>query len=522
MEDAVETKEQLIAELEETKLLNELLLDSLPHPAMLIRKDRIILAANRIAREFGAKIGGFCWRDFGQSEFTPEHDKQNINQHNETPSCVAECHFCLADEALENQEPASNPEVKAWNKTWDMYWIPLSKDVYLHYAIDITKPNWIDQELLKAQKLESVSVLTGGIAHDLNNLMTAIMGNISLARMYNDPAEKIRGLEKAESASRMVKELIQQLLTFSSGGAPVKEMATIREILEDSAVLSLRGSNVRCDFSISDDLWAVEIDAVQMNQVISNLVINAAQAMPDGGTIRIMAENAIISPEHALPLNPGTYVNFSVQDHGVGIPDTIRQKIFEPYFTTKREGHGLGLATSYSILRNHGGYIAVESGGVGSTFHIYFPASQEAVPTKGKVVDKGLAIGTGRILVMDNEKHIRDMVAEVLSSIGYEVTTTIDGSGAIDIYKSAMESGDPFDAVIMDLTVPGGMGGKEAIQKLMELDSEVKAIVSSGYSDDPVMSNFRDYGFKDAIAKPYEIGELSEVVHKVLGKSNPQ
>ncbi len=383
---------------------------------------------------------------------------------------------------------------------------------------DITEKRRIEEELNKVDKLESIGVLAGGIAHDFNNILTGIVGNISLAEMYIEsgraPGRVLERLKEAEKASMRARDLTQQLLTFSKGGAPVKELATIGNILKDSATFTLRGSNVRCQLSIPDDLWPVEVDPGQIDQVINNLVINAAQAMPGGGTIKLQAENVSVGAEDVLPLKKGKYLEISIEDQGVGIPETIIQKIFDPFFTTKQKGNGLGLATSLSIVQKHNGHITVRSqAGVGTTFHIYLPVSPEQVSTEEKVERNKLITGEGRILVMDDEEHIRDLATEMLSNLGYSVITAVDGAEAIELYKEAMVSGNPFSMVILDLTIPGGMGGKETVQKLMEIDTEVKAIVSSGYSNDPVLANFREHGFKGVISKPYRIRELSEILH---------
>jgi CheY-like chemotaxis protein len=318
-----------------------------------------------------------------------------------------------------------------------------------------------------------------------------------------------------------IRDLTQQLLTFSRGGAPILRTADMGKLLRDSASFALRGSNVGGEFSISDDLWPVEMDEGQINQVISNLIINAQQAMPAGGIVRVSAENITMGTESGLPLEPGAYIKVSVEDQGVGISEEYLQRIFDPFFSTKQAGSGLGLATSYSIIQKHSGYITVESQlGVGTTFHIHLPASPDGVLIEEEKKEEKPIMGEGRILVMDDEEHVRDTAADMLRSIGYEVVTSINGSEAIELYEEAMGSGKPFNAVIMDLTVPGGMGGKEAIQKLIEIDPEVKAIVSSGYSTDPIMANFREYGFKGVIAKPYRTRELSVALRKVIATSD--
>ncbi len=382
---------------------------------------------------------------------------------------------------------------------------------------DITRSEQMKEELLKVQSLNAVGTLAGGIAHDFNNILTGILGNISLARLYTD-AEKIsERLVEADKSCVQARDLIQRLLTFSNGGAPIRRTTTIAGLLYDSINFALSGSGVGCEFFVSDDLWPVEVDVVQINQVLNNIIINADQAMPDGGMIMVRADNMMVRAEHALPLAPGPYIKVSIEDQGVGIPKEHLQKIFDLFYTTKDTCRGLGLATCYSIVKKHNGHIGVESRvEVGTTFHVYLPASPEkTLVQKESIMEKPIT-GTGRILVMDDEKHIRDLVVEMLSGIGYEVITSIDGGEAVALYKEAKDSGQPYDVVITDLTIPGGMGGRKTIQKLLELDKEVKAIVSSGYSGDPIMANFKKHGFKGVIAKPYEINQLSKVLHEVM------
>jgi PAS domain S-box-containing protein len=389
---------------------------------------------------------------------------------------------------------------------------------------DITERKRMEAELLKAQKLESIGILAGGIAHDFNNLLMAILGNITLAKMYSTPEDKVfANLIEAEKASLRAKDLTQQLLTFSKGGAPIKKTASIAELLKDSATFALRGSNVRCEFCLPDDLWPAEVDEGQISQVINNLIINADQAMPEGGVIKVRAENMTVKPEHNLPLKEGKYIKITIEDQGTGISKEHLPKIFDPYFTTKQKGSGLGLATAYSIIKRHDGYISVESElGVGTTFHIYLPASEKEL-LKKKDEKERLFVGKGKILVMDDEEAVREVVGNMLKFLGYKVEFARDGTEAIELYKKAKESEKPFDAVILDLTVPGGMGGREAIQKLLEIDPKVKAIVSSGYSNDPIMSDFKKYGFRGVVAKPYKVKELSEELHKVMmGKDLPR
>ncbi|MBM4064788.1 MAG: response regulator [Planctomycetes bacterium] len=382
---------------------------------------------------------------------------------------------------------------------------------------DITERKKRDEEFIRACKLKSLSTLAGGIAHDFNNLLTGILGNASIAKTFVNPGDKLHKImTDLENTSLRAKDLTQQLLTFAKGGAPVKKTVSIAKLLRDSATLVLRGSNVKCDFAIAKDLWPVEVDEGQIAQVIHNLIINAKQAMPDGGTIQVSAENFALSAENSPFIKNGKYVKITVKDTGVGIPEEHLPKIFDPYFTTKEEGSGLGLATAYSIIKNHAGYIMAESSaGAGTTFYIHLPASKKKID-RVEAVEEKLISGKEKILVMDDDDIIRDVAGKMLTKLGYEVDFARDGSEAIELYKKSKNSGRPFDAVIIDLTIPGGMGGKETMQKLLEIDPHVKAIVSSGYSDDAVMSNYTNYNFKGVIAKPYRIEELSRTVHSVL------
>jgi len=381
---------------------------------------------------------------------------------------------------------------------------------------DITKREQMKDELVRVQSLDAIGVLAGGIAHDFNNILTGILGNISLAKIYTEPDRISERLTEADRACVKARELVQHLLTFSKGGAPIKKVASVARLLRGSVAFALSGSNVKCEFSISDDLWPAEIDEAQINQVMNNVIINADQAMPDGGKIEVSASNLNIE-ENAPGLQPGPYIKLSIADQGIGISEEHMQKIFDLFFTTKKRGRGLGLATTYSIVKKHNGHIAVESRiGMGTTFHIYLPASPEESPVQKEEAEGRPIKGEGRILVMDDEKHIRDLAAEMLYSIGYRVTTTIDGNEALDLYKEAMDSGQSYDAVIIDLTIPGGMGGKETIRNLLKIDPEAKAIVSSGYSNDPIMADSREYGFKGVIAKPYKVKQLSKVLHEVI------
>lgn len=391
---------------------------------------------------------------------------------------------------------------------------------------DITQEKNMEMECIRSQRIESLGIVAGGIAHDFNNLLTAILGNISLARRMAKDNDAISTLlAETEKASSRAKDLTRQLLTFAKGGAPVTTLTSTRKLIEESAKFSCSGSNIKCHFDIADDLWQVEIDEGQIGQVIQNLVINADQAMKHGGAVDIGAANIIIGPNDDISLTPGNYIKIYVKDKGEGIASQYLDKIFDPYFTTKETGHGLGLSICYSIIKRHSGLISVVSEqGSGSTFSLYLPAadqqlleqSQQNAPTE--TAEKILS-GQGKLLIMDDEQIIREVALQMLTYLGYSVELAADGEEALQKYRQAFDQGAPFDAVIMDLTIPEGMGGKEAIGHLLRIDPEIKAIVSSGYANDPIMANFKDYGFQGVIPKPFSMEEASNTLKKVLTKS---
>ncbi|MGE5423346.1 MAG: PAS domain S-box protein [Ignavibacteriales bacterium] len=388
---------------------------------------------------------------------------------------------------------------------------------------DVTDKKRIDQELQKAGKLESLGVLAGGIAHDFNNLLTIILGNSTLIRELASGQDSIlEYLNEIEKGTSQARSLTQQLLTFARGGDPVKQTVYLADLVGNTATFALSGSNVRADFDLPSDLWPVDIDEGQIGQVINNLVLNATQAMPNGGLINIKAWNEVITENSDLPLANGKYIRLSIKDRGVGIQEELKSKIFDPYFTTKSSGSGLGLATSYSIIKNHKGYISVDSVvGEGSTFFVYLPVAGNQTE-KVKKVEKGPVLGQGRVLVMDDDRQVLDVLGRMLCAIGYETVMTADGSEAIDKYLEALTGDQAYDVVVLDLTVPGGMGGGETIIKLREIDPNIKAIVSSGYCNDKIMAEFDQWGFKGVLPKPYGIKDLSEVLSRVIRGDNEE
>jgi PAS domain S-box-containing protein len=404
-------------------------------------------------------------------------------------------------------------------RTYEARMIMIADDEVLAIVSDITDRRKLEEELAKTQRLESLGLLAGGIAHDFNNILTTILGHISLAKMPDARQIYDNGvlLEEVERAAVRAKDLTRQLLTFSKGGAPVKRAASLTDIVIDSATFALRGSNSRCEFDLPDNLWPVEVDAGQISQVIQNLVINADQAMASGGTVRLRARNLTLTGSGPLPLPAGRYVEMTCHDTGAGIPEQFIEKIFDPYFTTKQKGSGLGLATTFSIIKKHGGHLTVDSRiGEGTIFAFCLPAATE-VPRAAAPVEAALPeLERGRVLFMDDEETIRSLVALVLGKAGYEVVLVEEGSTAVAEFREACNTGRPFDAVVLDLTIRGGMGGRETIAQLREIDPQVKAIVASGYSNDPVMARYQDFGFAGVVAKPFRAAELRAALRAVL------
>ncbi len=385
---------------------------------------------------------------------------------------------------------------------------------------DVTEQLRTERELLKMSKLESIGVLAGGIAHDFNNILAAILGNLNLVLFDKKLGRESRELiRQAEKASLRARDLTRQLLTFAKGGAPVKETSSLREVIRDSAAFVLHGGAVSCRFDIPDDLWLVDIDRGQIGQVIQNIVLNASHAMPGGGEVRISCRN-LDSITAVVPFAAsGPHVEIRIADNGIGMTADVVERIFDPYFTTKQEGSGLGLAICQSIISKHGGHITVESlAGQGSVFTIYLPrAREDAATARAAKPASGPRPEARRVLVVDDEDMVRRIVRAMLERLGHEVDTAGDGETALEMYEKAMKAGRRYDLVIMDLTIPGGMGGKEAIGKLLKLDPDARAIVSSGYSNDPVMAAYRDHGFAAAVIKPFQIEELRQAVEKALG-----
>ncbi len=393
---------------------------------------------------------------------------------------------------------------------------------------DITEKQKLRQELVKVQKLESLETLAGGIAHDFNNILTGIIGNLSLSKMYVDTDDKIhKRLTEAEIECFKAADLTKQLINFAEGVSPNKKISSISELVKESVKFLLTGSKVKCTFECSENIWLVEVDQKQFIQSIYDIVLNSLQAMPDGGTINTSVQNVTIKQNVNNVTVDGEYVRIIIEDNGTGISEEHLAKIYDPYFTTKENHAGLGLSNTYTTIKSHKGFIKIDSSvDKGTKVSIYLPASRDVIPLLDEEVAQTV-IGKqedndqhGKILVMDDDEVIREIAGSILCYLGYEVSFASDGKEAIDLYRDAYEGNQKYDVVIMDLTVPGGMGAEDTIKQLQNIDPEVKAIVTSGYSNAQIVSNFYKYGFKGAVIKPYKIEELTRTVKDVLVDKN--
>lgn len=381
---------------------------------------------------------------------------------------------------------------------------------------DLTKEIKMEDDLAKVGRLESIGVLAGGLAHDLNNILTVIEGNLSLAKAREGgDHELVRLLEKAEEASERARELAKLLLVFSKGGEPIKKVVFIADLIRDTTKLGLSGSNVRPEFSIPSDLWSVEGDEEQLKQAVINLVVNARESMLGGGVLEVNAGNADVT-DGSDPISHAPRIWISFTDHGSGISPENLPKIFDLYFTNQSKGRGLGLSIVSSIVDKHGGTISVRSVvDVGSTFTIELPASKKA-PKAVVEAHIGSKSVSGKVMWMDDEDGIRELAELMLTSLGYEAVVAKDGEEVLALYRTALSEGHPFDAVILDLTIPGGMGGRETIKRLLEMDKGVKAIVCSGYSNDETVSQHKEHGFKGSLPKPFKMTDLERMLREII------
>ena len=391
------------------------------------------------------------------------------------------------------------------------------RDILFSIVNDVTERRRMEEEIAKRQKLEAIGLLAGGIAHDFNNILMAILGNVSLIKQkLPEAATEMNYVKNAEKGIERAKKLSGQLLTFAKGGAPIRETASVRDLLEDCSRFVLRGSSTACRRDIAPDLRNVHMDTGQMSQVIQNLILNAQQAMPEGGEVTLSACNEQLDALHGTGLSAGPYVRIDVRDEGIGIaPDRVGS-VFDPYYTTKEMGTGLGLSIVYSIVKRHDGAISLESEqGVGTTFHLWLPAVEEKVEAR-PANDGDTAFGKGLILFMDDEQMVRETAGALLKYLGYEVVYATRGKEALQVYKEHMSGGQPIDLVILDLTIPGGMGGVDTMKQLLALDPKAKGIVVSGFAHNRVMLECHEAGFRGSISKPFVLNEFSQIIARVL------
>jgi PAS domain S-box-containing protein len=445
-------------------------------------------------------IGGELWEKFPELCGTPfEKNYRRVMAH---------------QESMEFE--ASDPAETKW---FEVHCYPSGGGVSAFFR-DVTERKRSEDERLTTGKLESVGTLAGGIAHDLNNILTVISGNIGLAQLEapNDAKDLLTCLSKAAQAAQHAAHLSSQLLTFSKGGAPVKKVIDITKVLTKAIEFALHGSNVRAEIDIPPNLWAAEVDSGQIEQVMNALMLNAREAMLGGGTVEITARNVNLENKTGAFLPGGRYLKISVADRGGGVPANIATRIFDPYFTTKPTSSGLGLSIGFSIIKKHGGMLHLEqSSSSGAVFTFYLPAAKaEVVPPKQIAPAAGLQFNHQRVLVMDDEAGIRDLTSQLLGSLGYEVTAVPDGAEAVKTYERAMRRGENFQAVILDATIRGGMGGVATIERLRNLDPQVVGIICSGYSDEAALAEFLQFGFRGALPKPFTRRDLSEVLQRAL------
>jgi two-component system cell cycle sensor histidine kinase/response regulator CckA len=393
---------------------------------------------------------------------------------------------------------------------------------------DITDEALVEHERAKSARLESLGVLAGGLAHDFNNILMGVTGNLSLAQSMVSPDNRalLARLTNAAAACARARGVTNQLLTFAKGGAPVKKTASIRELVTECTRFTLSGSPVKPAFDVHPELWAADVDTGQLGQVVQNLVLNALQAMPKGGILEVALQNVTLNAESIpadAPLVPGKYVRLSIHDTGTGIPPEVLNRIFDPYFSTKEKGSGLGLAISYSIVRAHDGAITVESAmGVGSTFTVYLPASSATTTVApAPRLEMNTRRRSGRVLIMDDEDMVAEVAQEMIESFGYTTKRACNGDEAIQMFNEAEQTRQPFDLVLLDLTVPGGMGGAEAVKYIRKMRNDVCVFVNSGYADDSVLARYHDYGFDGVLAKPFTILDLRRVLREVEEGCDP-
>src|SRR6184192_2577525 len=451
-------------------------------------------------------LGGELWQKFPELRNTPFEENYRQVMANQTPVEFEAC------------EPNGTPR---W---FEVHAYPSGGGVSAFFR-DVTERKRAEDDRLTKGKIESLGTLAGGIAHDLNNILTVISGNIGLAQLEAPVEEKslLGCLAKASQAAQEAAHMSSQLLTFSKGGSPVKKVVRMPELLAKSAHFSLHGSNLRAEMVIPPDLWPTEVDSTQIEQVINALMINAREAMPSGGTVDISASNVKLDDKPGALLPGGRYIKVAITDHGGGVPADMATKIFDPYFTTKPVSSGLGLSISFSIVKKHGGMLHLEqSSPAGAVFAFFLPAAKAEPAVVRNIPNSGLPCSLQRILVMDDEEGIRELTSQLLNTLGYEVTAVTDGVEAVNTYERAMRRGENFQAVILDATIRGGMGGLATISRLRNIDPSVVAIICSGYSDEAALAEFLQYGFRGALPKPFTRRDLADVLQRAVTSSKTE
>ncbi|QSV46943.1 hybrid sensor histidine kinase/response regulator [Geobacter benzoatilyticus] len=473
-----------------------------PEPQFLIDRDGTIIMGNQsLAKRLGKsldEVQGHNVAEFG-------------------PPDLHECRMMQVEEVFRSGKPQVFTDSRAGLELENHFYPIFDQEGMVSQlailSIDISERNMLQQQLLRTQKLESLGVLAGGIAHDFNNILTGVMGNISFAKMFlNDTHEAYGSLENAEKASKRAAELVKKLLIFAKGGQPVKKPVFVQNIIQSAMALFLSGTAVKGSVDMPHALPAVDGDEIQLCQAFDNIIVNAVQAMPAGGNLTVSGATVVLPAENSVGLSAGEYVKITFRDEGSGITEADQKKIFDPYFSTKASGLGLGLASTHAIIAKHDGQITVESAiGVGTAFTLYLPVTA-STSVEHRRETGGVAGKPGRrVLVMDDDEMVRDFATMALERLGHVVATCGNGGEAIASYRAAKEAGTPFSVVIMDLTIPGGMGGAETARRIRDFDPDALLVVSSGYSDDPVMANYREYGFCAALEKPYTAAKIAEI-----------
>ncbi len=499
------------------------LVESLPYPTMLIHKDKTVIFANKIAREVGAVVGGLCWRDFGQSEYIADEDKAYINQHKEVPLCGTHCTFCLADDALRNSKDMISPEVQAFGKIWETYWVPINEDVYLHFAIDVTERKTLEEQLQQASKMESIGIMAGGIAHDFNNLLYMITGNADLALEdipeWNPTHANIKAIK---TAGLRAAGIVKQLLNFSRRTgqklSPIGAVTIIKDALK--FLRATIPATVTIREHLPDTDTTVMADPIQINQILMNLCTNASQVMAEaGGILEITVEPETLTEDlvDKYPdLTAGEHLKITVGDTGPGIESEIIGRIFDPYFTTKEmgKGSGMGLAVVHGIVKNHNGAITVDSEpGKGATFTILFPVTTEKPEVEARRPDE-VPFGNETILFVDDEEAITHMTGQILVRLGYKVETETSPAAALELFQS---KSDYFDLIITDMTMPE-MTGVKLSERLKGISPDIPVIICTGHSSLIDEENAKEMGIDGYVMKPIVKSDIAIAIRHVLDK----